>query len=116
QIHWNRGWGAGGSMGKRSPSGSLNSNSLAAALQGSSDHCSVDLQHISKMVTQLIQSEVSRVLRCEDRERGLVNAAVMEEMAAAASSPIVHQTSPLSGPVSPVVPWWTTAQNLADEQ
>lgn len=59
QIHWNRGWGAGGSMGKRSsasspmsPSASLGVDTEALML---SSECSFDVAHVSNLLARIIE-------------------------------------------------------------
>ncbi|XP_053626451.1 uncharacterized protein [Cherax quadricarinatus] len=77
QIHWNRGWGAGGSMGKRSSSPvavgapSLLAETPAGDLNdlGLNPDCSLDMNYISNLLAKIIESEVSRVAACEVRGR-----------------------------------------------
>ncbi|XP_045623759.1 uncharacterized protein [Procambarus clarkii] len=74
QIHWNRGWGAGGSMGKRSPpaTGAVAASPLAEAPEVDADvvlspDCSLDMNYVSGLLAKIIESEVTRVVSCMER-------------------------------------------------
>ncbi|XP_071525642.1 uncharacterized protein [Panulirus ornatus] len=90
QIHWNRGWGAGGSMGKRSSSApsavsaSVPLAEAAAAAAAECDmtlasDCSVDFSCLSTLLLKIIESEVSRAAMCEARGRSLGSSAVVAD-------------------------------------
>ncbi|XP_047490343.1 uncharacterized protein LOC125039981 [Penaeus chinensis] len=104
QIHWNRGWGAGGSMGKRSsasspmsPSASLGVDTEAMML---SSECSFDVAHVSNLLARIIESEASRLAGCEVRGRypGL--------------SPVMGGDQDSLGRL----PWWYASRKSSNEQ
>ncbi|XP_042214548.1 uncharacterized protein LOC121861071 [Homarus americanus] len=83
QIHWNRGWGAGGSMGKRSSSAAASSTSpIEGGPAGDNEvvlspECSLDLTYISSLLAKIIESEVSRMATCEVRGRSVGSSTMM---------------------------------------
>ncbi|XP_042856733.1 uncharacterized protein LOC122243291 [Penaeus japonicus] len=103
QIHWNRGWGAGGSMGKRSsasspsPSASLGVDTEAMML---SSECSFDVAHVSNLLARIIESEASRLAGCEVRGRY------------PGFSPVMGGDQDSLGRL----PWWYTSRKSSNEQ
>ncbi|XP_050696681.1 uncharacterized protein LOC126985578 [Eriocheir sinensis] len=101
QIHWNRGWGAGGSMGKRFPSSVASSSPSVAGGRGdlgteeagfmTAVDCSADLTHAYNLLLKIIESEATRIAACELRS----------ETAAASSVAGEHEDHPAR-----VLPWW----------
>ncbi|XP_066979438.1 uncharacterized protein [Macrobrachium rosenbergii] len=79
QIHWNRGWGAGGSMGKRSSAmPSSSSTSSASSMDGelvlSTDCSSTDFAHLTSLIARIVESEVNRLASCALREHQVASA------------------------------------------
>ncbi|XP_045124982.1 uncharacterized protein LOC123512613 [Portunus trituberculatus] len=102
QIHWNRGWGAGGSMGKRSPSSPSSSSSSSSVAGGRLEvvgeetgflDCSGDLTHAYNLLLKVIETEASRLAACELRSEG-------------AASPV---TGEREGHLPHTLPWWKSS-------
>ncbi|XP_064086971.1 uncharacterized protein LOC135201724 [Macrobrachium nipponense] len=96
QIHWNRGWGAGGSMGKRSsamPSSASSVSSVDGELVLSTDCSSTDLAHLTSLIARIVESEVNRLASCALREHQVASAPESEHLS--------H------------LPWWIQARKAA---
>ncbi|XP_068242638.1 uncharacterized protein [Palaemon carinicauda] len=95
QIHWNRGWGAGGSMGKRSSampssSSSSSSSSLDGEMVLNTDCSSTDLAHLTSLIARVVESEINRLASCAQREHQALSSSESDHF--------------------PHLPWWIQAR------